>query len=473
MLVERLALTSPSSDGPTELEGVLDEPALQRHFATVLQRPGVVSAVAALVVTARSGQASTGSSTIGSGASGGNFTGAGAEGLSRQLAAIRLRFVRSLPTRLAVRDPRQPLAPELPLSTSSSPSSLLSAQAQAEAQGHPQDQALAFVLPLADITYSHELLVNCSLASPPLSVEVGLALGLCRVLGLDTALAATLGCLLAADGPAVRAQEAAAVSLSPGPISDSLGFNAAQAVLNALRVGSDAVSIREQQRGQPGEPLAVRDKQLLELKPFRVFRAGEIVASAAAHLAGLGLIRQNHPEQDEFQDPEYQSDVDVDNIGVEDLRYAIVVSAGSGNGESPGITPNSGAGSSGDTGGVRRLVLRGSHDRQVSVLCTSVYSFKSARDAAAQSQAKGGQSTGISGWGAALIRSSAADAVASPSASALTSSSSSGSSSGLPVSLSGVGSGAVSPAEVMGAVQGLLRRAGVPVSLEQKVSLYL
>jgi len=176
------------------------------------------------------------------------------------------------------------------------------------------------------------LFVNCSVLDPPITVEVAVALGLCKSLRLDTRTAAAVACLIA---------------------SSTQGR--AQQVLGYLRIGSDVATMRERLRGIPGERIFQNDQDLLELKPFRIFRSGEVVAYQARQPSTPTLTNTSTPTKltdsvgDEVED------------GLE-LRYGRVVSSGET-----------------EEGGLRRVVVRAG-EGVVTLLSTQVYSFKSARE---------------------------------------------------------------------------------------------
>jgi len=112
----------------------------------------------------------------------------------------------------------------------------------------------------------------------------------------------------------------------------------------------------------PGEAVTAADAALIELKPFRTFRVGEIVAVA-------------------LMDPSAMS-----SSSTTSLKYARVMSIGSNEGVSKQDSSD---------GGLRRISLKVGGTRTVSFLTTDVFSFRSARsrdagnDAARQRPAEG------------------------------------------------------------------------------------
>jgi hypothetical protein len=234
----------------------------------------------------------------------------------------------------------------------------------------------------------YSLYINSSMLLPPVSGSVAIGVGLCRLLGLDASVSASVSLLL-----------------------ESIELGDADRVFTELRVASDTATIRERSRGLPGAEVTKYDRGMTELKPFRVFRLGEIVAYEKDSLA---------------------------NTRTRSLHYARVVAI-SEEGEA----------------GVRRISLK-TDTGVVTCLPTEIYSFKSARDATSSLKRSNSIQT------EKKSRLSMFSGNFKPSAEDKTD----------PVS-----EGAqvtekdapVNQTEIVGALQGLLLRAGIPVSLENKV----
>ena len=186
-------------------------------------------------------------------------------------------------------------------------------------------------------------------------------------------MAGTLSCLLTA---------LSARDTDQGPASLAL----VRGLMDALRVTRDPISEREAQRGLPGCVVTAADVKLLELKPFRMFRAGEIVAYEDAT-----PTPQSPP-------PSSTSPASIPGPARVVMRYARVVSAGDAGaagvrmvqlriagGSSAGGSLGGEGTSSGGVGGVSVVTL----------LATEVFSFKSAREVAAASAAAASQGQGL------------------------------------------------------------------------------
>ena len=161
---------------------------------------------------------------------------------------------------------------------------------------------------------------------------------------------------------------------------DSTRLALVRGLMDALRVSRDPISEREAHRGVPGCVVTAADVELLELKPFRMFRAGEIVAyednnassppppppsSATSSAAPARVVMR------------YARVVSAGDAGAAGVRMVQLRIAGSGNG---------GVGSEGGGGSMSVVTL----------LATEVFSFKSAREVAA---ARANASTQGSGLG--------------------------------------------------------------------------
>lgn len=246
-----------------------------------------------------------------------------------------------------------------------------------------------------------------SLTCNALSYEIAVSLGLCSLLHLDFSLATSIACILRAAN-----HSSTSGSGSGDPVSDI------PMIAEILRMDCESAELKELLRGQPGEVLTLSDLQLMELKPFRVFRIGEIIA---------------------FEDKSSAH------------RYGKIVNVGSASGVS----------------GVRQLFFKSDSSGTVSsLLSTEVFSFRSARETAHKDkdEDKPGQKAGSILSGILSFQSRGAASVKEEARKG-------------PIPLPPApGSRTTKPSsqgddlDLMEALDGLLVRVGVPVSLEQRVS---
>jgi hypothetical protein len=186
------------------------------------------------------------------GAKGGDVDRNKALGLVSQCRELELQFIDSLQVRLVLRDPRRE-GDEVSISEDTT-------------VGAGVTQSLFYIRFAGDgpsCLPSTTLFINHSLLAAPVTAEVAVSIGLCRLLGMETSLAPSVACLLCAPQ----------------------GYRAG--MLSALRVGCHPSLAREKLRGMPGERVTDTDLQLLELKPFRIFRQGEVVAFESKSLASM------------------------------------------------------------------------------------------------------------------------------------------------------------------------------------------
>ena len=258
-----------------------------------------------------------------------------------------------------------------------------------------------------------EILINSNMLLPPVSGVVAIGIGLCRILHLDESFAASASLLLSTHHP-----------------------TDCQRVLSDLRVSSDAASIRESVRGLPGAALSAMDQAMVELKPFRGYRLGEIVAYDERLVSGGTAPAIENSSTGE--------------VDVRHLRYGRVAFINE----------------EGEVG-MRKITLRiGSG--VLTLLPTDIYTFKSARDSSLHHD----RDSAVSATGRAPF-----SFMGRPSSSAATT--------GLR-RVNGVNSfephahteerspdttSVVSTQDVLGAVSSLLHRAGLPLSMEKQVSV--
>ena len=322
----------------------------------------------------------------------------------------------------------------------------------------------------------------------PPSVALGVALA--RALCLDPSLAATLALLLAQAAVSPPPSPSPTASILSG-VSDPVPASAAQLLLSRLRISTDPVSLRERVRGAPGSIVTEADRRMLELKPFRAYRIGEIVAFESSTVTEGGdgdeqrstgevsavmvygkvlSIEEDHSQSQSHSHSHSHSDKGTVEGGggggeVSLGMKKIIVRTSSVSSGSSGASAGSGGSSSCNT---------------ASFLPTSLYSFKSARDVSLHTPS-------------ATCTATATPPPSRPSSSSSSSSSVSaeGKSTALSSTLKG-GSGdssekqkqkqqqqqnqstasnstAVSQEEIVLALGGLLHRAGIPMTLEKEV----
>jgi hypothetical protein len=194
----------------------------------------------------------------------------------------------------------------------------------------------------------------------------------------------------------------------------------------------------------PGERVSAEDSTLLELRPQRAFRVGEVVAideadmEAADGSVPVSGVKASAP------------DALPANRKVKVKTYAKVISVGAASDE-----------------GIRRISIKtGSGVRQV--LSTDLFSFRSAREsntAKAASTALKVPAKSIFNFGRKPAAPATGGATAkAPGAASDTTATSTGTAGG-----DAAAAAEISRAELLGAVNGLLARAGVPMDMEQQV----
>ena len=239
-----------------------------------------------------------------------------------------------------------------------------------------------------------------SRTSNALSYEIAVSLGLCSLLHLDFSLATSIACIMRA---ANRSPDGSGERVSDIPM-----------IAEILRMDCESANLKELLRGQPGEVLTNSDLQLIELKPFRVFRVGEIIA-----FSDQGSVH----------------------------RYGKIVNVGATSGVS----------------GVRQLSFKSDSNGTTSnLLSTEVFSFRSAREAAykGREDQKPAQKASIFTMLSRGAASSKEEAKKGP----------------VPLPPAPTNTTKPSPngeVNLMEALDGLLVRVGLPVSLEQRVNLQI
>jgi hypothetical protein len=239
----------------------------------------------------------------------------------------------------------------------------------------------------------------------PITSSTVIGIGLCKILGLPPSYAPALSLII-----------------------DTKDTSRVNRVLSDLRMDSDTVTIQERRRGMPGVPVSVADMNMLELKPFRVYRVGEVVAYSESSAAD-----------------------DDGKIAKESLCYAKILSVQEGD------------------SGLKKISLR-TGSGVVQVLPTEIHSFKSARDPSIGAGRTSSSPNAIkapvksTGAGASILSfTRLKDKNTVPDSSATTAPSADMS---LPMSVS---SSVISHDEIISALHGLLQRAGMPLSMDTKV----
>lgn len=202
-------------------------------------------------------------------------------------------------------------------------------------------------------------------------------------------------------------------------------------------------------RGVPGERVTPEDSLLLELRPFRVYRVGEIVAYEVPEDSAMSSSQEAGAKA-------LNQDTKVDATAAAGVPnkmkvYAKIVSVGSVSEE-----------------GIRRLNVKIGSAGAISALSTDIFSFKSARELNASKAA----AAAASGVLRIPFFSSSAPKKAASSATTLSGKQAAGSGKGgAPASAATADENSIGRSELLGAVNGLLARAGVPLDMEQQVRM--
>lgn len=110
------------------------------------------------------------------------------------------------------------------------------------------------------------LVSSIQLLPPVVTADLAVAAGLCDALRINTSYSGTISILL----QSARSHE-----------TD---------ILSHLQIANGGSKITHHARGQPGALVLAQDEAYLELKPFRIFRVGEVVALKGTHGDGAGGI---------------------------------------------------------------------------------------------------------------------------------------------------------------------------------------
>merc|ERR1711871_273645 len=388
---------NPPISDPNEVEyqQVMRKLLNNRSFLHSLSSLLSMSAASMQTDSSNAGQYAT-AGNVGSTAMGNTGGFAGLELLASKVRSLELRFVKRVPTKLTI--------------------------AEALVKGRGADLKKVETETGNDSLFYFDtqgmiIYTDTSQLKEPVTPEIVLSVCICKLVGLETSLAATVATLMKSGDEAGDAHR----------------------VMDAMQIGIDSATLKEKQRGLPGERLTETDMQLLELKPFRIFRVGEIVAVSQIVVKA---VDSNEPGWM----PEFLPDLDP-----EDLRYARVVSTGL----------NSGEGGGGDSSGMRKVQCKVDAEHSITLLSTFIHSFQSAREQDAGGRSKSPSRSSF-GSPAFLRKKNGSDALPPPPPTYDTAK---------PQGVSAAKAAelaVVNQRDVVGAINGLLVRAGIPMSLEEK-----
>jgi hypothetical protein len=342
------------------------------------------------------------------------------EDIIDKLQKVELCFVKTVKTVMEIRDPRLQDSRHAKIVTDAT-------------------ESLCFVASNSDNSAT-KLIVNSGLLVPPdalsaavvsssdfispLHPSVALGVGLARAFLMDPPLAATLALLLS---------EASTTSAGT------------QTLLSHLRISSDSASLRERLRGSPGSFVNSSDKLMLELKPFRAYRPGEIIAFESAS----------------------EDRLDNNNLSDGGMVYGrVLVVEGDDNDGLVTTSSDVFRDGIGESLGLKRITVRiNAAGETATFLPTSLYSFKSARDVSLHTPER----APVVSTTAKEITNNITSDVASVSSISQPANISSTLHAQGKDSSSSVKSEAVSQDEIIEALGGLLHRAGIPMTLEKEV----
>jgi hypothetical protein len=298
--------------------------------------------------------------------------------ISIRCRRLKLRFIDSVPVRLVLKDSRKFPIREVEILEDIS-------------KGTSITESLFYLRrEEQNVETCPTLFINASLLTSYLTPEIAVSVGLCSMLRLDVRMATSVACLLSA------------------PVGQRAS------VLSALRVGYDPLEANEINRGVPGELVIDTDLKLLELKPFRIFRQGEVVAYESkgsslpskkiannslaseastselfdpfAHLIDISNTESNSGKL-EGQEKDHYDGNNIDNL------TGNIASMNKVNGDSSGKSSDSNTymryarvistGQIDEEGSaVRKVLLKISNSVSKPMLATQIFSFQSARDVA-------------------------------------------------------------------------------------------
>lgn len=175
------------------------------------------------------------------------------------LDSVRIEIVADIPSAL-VFETGQGVSPVAMASTTASANAAVNVGRSMNRSNRSDASSLNISMQYRALSYvyrDHDLstiLINASLIQPPISMEMAAAMGLCDILGLHKSYISVITMILMT--------------------SQGQG----ESLLSSIQLGSDAISMREKLRGLPGEMLTDIDLSMIQLKPFKTYQIGEIVA---------------------------------------------------------------------------------------------------------------------------------------------------------------------------------------------------
>jgi hypothetical protein len=229
---------------------------LHSRISNAILSNELIEALASLSVVAKSNQNST--IPIQSSAS---IEEEGFELILSKILKLRICFVHSLSTKLIIKDPRKLSKVIILDQIISDTETVSSSSSSRNISEFPTLQYIKYNDKEGDDInneFDKTLYINTKMLVHPISAEIAVSLGLCKLLDLPFSLSTPLSCLI----------EAAASS----------SLNSIPHVLSTLRIGTDVKTLKERLRGIPGEKVISEDLPLLELKPFRTFIQSEMIA---------------------------------------------------------------------------------------------------------------------------------------------------------------------------------------------------
>ena len=345
---------------------------------------------------------------------------------SAKLQKCHLVFAKTVSTVMEIRDPRRKNSQSRNM-VSDAVESLCFIDTNSDGDSHRLiiNTSMLLLNDLIDISDS-----KSSTNGTHFQPSVALGVGLARMLSFDPSLSATIALLI--DNSSVN-------------IPDKT-----QVLLSNLRISTDPASLREQVRGSPGTVVTDSDKKMLELKPFRVFRQGEIVAFDANYILRDFTFELNKTADDDISK---KGLVYGKVLSVDDVNEGIMSASA--------VEINQKASTGEEYVGLKRILVRtcnpnssqSSSASTATFLPTNLYSFKSARDVSLHKE----------------VSSNFTKNTELPKKSEVVPSSSKLSSTSMQANSEQLSNEVISQEEIMGALGGLLYRAGIPMSMEAEV----
>eukprot|EP01041_Mallomonas_annulata_P005114 gene5114-10234_t len=383
------------------------------------------------------------------------------------LETVTIRFVPELFTQLIMDDPRRRRTTTLSSKHNACLSFAMTSNNNNNSNINSSNSSIVSFTLTGD---NPIILINRSMLRPPLTVSLAVARGLATLLRLPMPVAPSLVLLLDAR-PAVNME--LLHSLHIGGVRSSGGNG------DGDEEGEGGVSIRyhDAMRGVPGRPLTAGDKRLLELKPFRSFRPGEIIAidTGTSTTAVDTTVDTAGVVEGISNDSNSNSHGNGNEYRFGEMIYGVVMHCS----EEGETGEESGGGGGG--AGLRRVSVMQGGERVVRMLSSDIYSFRSGRELVPRSQTQSqSPSTGRNTIASASVSALASrlGVVATDNIRTMTRTMTASTSDSIPtVSVSqhtmtsddttvpglGLGLGPVSREEVLMALRGLQTRAGIPI----------